>query len=328
MGSTETLVSLPITPRRSIATPVLMLTLCCFLWGFSFPAAQQAAIIVEKTVGDPPLSDLALRTSFSGWRNLIAALAYLLLTFPRQRGFTAHDIRSGCIIGTVSAAGVLLQLIGLRYTVPSTSAFLTALAVVFAPLAQMLLFRRAVSGRVWLSIALALGGMVLLSYPSSSSATGQFVQTPPFPLAGEIFTTIGALLFTGQILAIDRYGKTADVVRLTLVTLAAGAVVSLGTGLLSGAGVGLQLELVPKLATDMAFMWRFGVMALLATAISMHLMTRYQPLLTPAIATVVYCLEPVFGTAFSLVMGNESLSMYTLFGGSVILVAVVLVARE
>jgi drug/metabolite transporter (DMT)-like permease len=57
-------------------------------------------------------------------------------------------------------------------------------------------------------------------------------------------------------------------------------------------------------------------------------MNKYQPLVSPATASVVYCLEPLFGTLFSVAFRTEQLSQITLLGGSIILIAVIIVARS
>ena len=51
-------------------------------------------------------------------------------------------------------------------------------------------------------------------------------------------------------------------------------------------------------------------------------------LIAPATASVVYCLEPVFGTLFSIAFGTERLSAITIVGGVIIIGAVLIVARK
>ena len=79
---------------------------------------------------------MAVRPAFNALRFGAAALVYLLLTLPHQRHFSRADLLGGTSVGVFFTLGLFLQLVGLRYTTPSASAFLTALSVVFAPLAQ------------------------------------------------------------------------------------------------------------------------------------------------------------------------------------------------
>jgi len=42
---------------------------------------------------------------------------------------------------------------------------------------------------------------------------------------------------------------------------------------------------------------------------------------------VIYCLELVFATAYSGLLGAEALTLFTLAGGGIILLAVLLIAK-
>ena len=54
------------------------------------------------------------------------------------------------------------------------------LCVIFAPLAQTLLFRRPLGTRTIIAVLIALLGMFILSQPNPNAATAQtIVQTPP-----------------------------------------------------------------------------------------------------------------------------------------------------
>jgi drug/metabolite transporter (DMT)-like permease len=327
----------PTPPARSssAALPIAILALCCLFWGFSFPAMQITASAFEKALESASAhipgtrGELAARSIFNAWRFALATTCYFLITFPRQRHFTRADLVGGTAVGLTFCVGILLQLIGLRYTLPSTSSFLTALSVIFAPLAQAILLRRRLGVRTSIAALIALLGMLILSQPNPHASTSQTIaETPPIPHLGEILTIIGSLLFTSQILAIDHFGQSADATRLTLIMLLITCLFSLILGLsLGGAGFH-RAPVFSLLAHDKSFLACFAALALLSSMLSQYLMNRYQPLVSPATAAVVYCLEPLFGTLFSVAFATERLSGITLLGGSIILVAVLLVARK
>ena len=326
MGSVESVI-LEKPAQQSKLLPIAMLAVCCLLWGFSFPIAQRCAAIMERAGGSDQLGT-AVRSAFNALRFGVAALVYLLLTLPQQRHFSRADLLGGTSVGVFFTLGVFLQLVGLRYTTPSVSAFLTALAVVFAPLAQAGILKRKVSGTMWLSVILATGGTALLSWPGADSmGANSFVEKPPIPLLGEMLTVIASGMFTLQILALDRYGQSANPVRLTSVMFGVCAILS---ALISCAWGGASLfspAVLQTLASDVSFAWMFIALVLLCSLAAMHLMNKYQPLIAPAAATVIYCLEPVFATAYSGLMGAESITALTLAGGGIILIAVLLIAK-
>lgn len=318
----ETPVSVaPAPSQRRSGTAIVMLVVCCLLWGLSFPLVQKAMRIVEGTDGG-----MAGPLVFNGWRFLSAAALYVMLTAKRQRRFLADDWRGGLSTGLFFGAGVFFQLWGLRYTTPSISAFLTALAVVFTPIAQSLVLRRPVRARVWLSVAMASFGTLLLSWQGGGSA-GELVQTPPVPFMGEILTVFSATMFTGQILALDRYGKHADAARLTFLMFASCGVASLCLGVAAGGSHYLMPAALVRVFTNGQFLVLMLLLVALCSVMAMHLMNSFQPLIAPAIATVVYCMEPVFATGYSLALGAERLTLHVAVGGAVILLAVLLIAR-
>src|SRR5205814_2215132 len=202
-------------------------------------------------------------------------------------------------------------------------------AAIFAPLAQTLLLRHLPARRTFLAIIVALVGMFILSQPNPHATTPQTIaQTPPFPHLGEILTIVGALLFTVQILTIDHFGQVADPTRLTLIMLASTSIASFILSLSLGGAPFHRGAVRHSLIHNQTFLICFVLLALLSSMLSQYLMNRYQPLIPPATAAVVYCLEPVFGTLFSVAFATERLSAITMIGGVIIILAVLIVARK
>jgi drug/metabolite transporter (DMT)-like permease len=314
--------------RRVAAAAVGALAICCLCWGFSFPVMQIATREVETATGLPVLDtglELSIRATFNGWRFGAAAALYGLITIARQRRFTSGEIVGGVVVGLFFAGAMFLQVLGLRYTRPSASAFLTALAVVFAPIAQAVLLRRPVGVRVWAAVGLAMTGIAVLSQADASShAVNTIAIAPPVPYLGEILTVLAALMFTGQILSLDHYGKASDPTRLTLVVLVTTGFLSLLCGALFS-GELYDAHVVSRLVNSRQFWWSFWMLVVFSSVIALHLMNRWQPFVAPATAAVVYCLEPVFATLFSVGFSAERLTIATLLGGLLVLIAVLTV---
>ena len=334
-------------PAQATRRAVALLAFCCLLWGYSFPTMKVAIAAFEHNlpaaaVGRtdnpphadgqrpilPPSLEGGINATFNGWRFTLATLLYWLLTRARQRGHSRAELRGGFMIGAFFSAGMFVQIAGLRYTLPSISGFLTALAVVFAPLAQAFLFRRHVGLYTWLAIAVAIAGIVILSLPNPDAVRALPPVNPPIPYLGEALTILGAVLFTCQILCVDHYGRQADATRLTLVMFATTALLSLALGaVLGGSGI-YNGHVLSGVATDHTFHWSLLTLVAFTSVLALHLMNLYQPFIAPAKACVVYCLEPVFATLFSVLFQTERLTAATVLGGAVILAAVLLVARQ
>ena len=57
-------------------------------------------------------------------------------------------------------------------------------------------------------------------------------------------------------------------------------------------------------------------------------MNTFQPKVSPATASVVYCSEPLFAAMFSVLLGTERLTLLTVVGGGAVLAAVLTVAAR
>jgi drug/metabolite transporter (DMT)-like permease len=223
---------------------------------------------------------------------------------------------------------MLLQVYGLRYTLPSVSSFLTALPI-FAPVAQSIVMRRRVGGIVWLSVGIAVVGIGVLAISGTDATTrGPLVHRPPIPFFGEILTILGAMMFAAEILCVDRFGQHANASRLTVVMLLTAGFISLAIGLAAGGGALQRPSMVNLLIHDGSFTWSLTGLVVFSSVLALQLMNMWQPRIAPATATVVYCLEPVFGTVFSVMFGTESLTASTIVGGAIILCAVLTISQK
>lgn len=332
--------------RTGVAVAIAALAFACLLWGMSFPLMKGAAatfdgVVARAVVGPgarPAMPDLAVRATFNAWRFALGTVLYLAVLRPRLREFSRADVLGGLVVGGFYGGGVLLQLLGLQFTLPSVAGFLTSMAVVFTPLGQAILFRRPVGRRVALGVMLATVGVATMSLPAvdagaAATTTAAAATPPPLPMLGQALVLASAVLFTGQILALDHFGGSrpggpapADPARLTLVTFAAAAALNAAGALPLGAASLHRAEVLAPLWGDWRFTLAMAVLVVLSLVLAMHLMNRYQPAVSPAAAAVIYCLEPVFATAFSVALGSERLVWPTVVGGAAILAAVLVVA--
>src|ERR687890_2452016 len=110
----------------------LLLVLVTAVWGWTFVVVQDAISAFGV------LGFLALRFTLAS-----LALSPILLS-----GITRRTLLVGGGIGLVLAMGYLSQTLGLLYTTPTNSGLITGLFVVFAPLADRLLFGANLSRQV------------------------------------------------------------------------------------------------------------------------------------------------------------------------------------
>lgn len=305
----------PLNPNRATA----MLVLCCVFWGLSFPLMPIAVDGLAHKAGQPT-DGIAVGATINAWRYGAAAILLALAVLPSWRRLSRDEVTGGLVLGAIMGVGMFLQILGLAWVLPSVSGMLSATPVVLAPLAQALILRRPVTTRIWLCALIAAVGCVVLTWGGAAAhAQGSLTTQPPFPYAGELVTLASALCFTGFILLIGRVAPRAggtsrlcSVMFLGVAVLNGSLAVAFGDPDLYAITNAAELALAPLWATAM------GALVVLCTIGALWLMNRAQPSMSPARAAVLYTLEPVFGTLFSLLMGQERLTAWTVCGGMLV----------
>lgn len=292
MTSSSATLPLPSEARPS-RLPDLVLLLITVVWGGTFLAVQTAL----QWAG--PFGFVALRFGVAG------ALA-LLLSWRQLRGLTRAELRAGVLMGAVLCGSYGLQTMGLGLIASSKSAFLTALYVPLVPLIMLLLFRRPPPLAAWLGIAVAFGGLVLLSDPRGLEWS--------FGL-GEALTLAGAAMIALEICLLGRYAGGCEPRRMAVVQLL--TVALLATLLMLATG-----EAAPQPTPGLIGC----VLGLgLATTLIQVAMNWAQQTVPATRATLIYAMEPVWGGLVGWLAG-EPLTVPALCGAALI-VASVLVAE-
>lgn len=308
---------------RGIQTRAALLLLAANLfWGWSFPAMKWVVAEMQRLA--PGAGELAATATFIGWRFGLGTLLYFAFSLRKQRGFTRAEFLGGLTTGLCFVTGLLLQILGLRYTLPSISGFLTSMVVLFIPLAQRLILKKPTPPGTWPAVLLALAGLVVLT----ATGPGDLAAQPPFPFAGELLTVLGSLAFTGQVLFLDHYGQHAASERLSLVQFGVTGFVGLALGILVDGGTHFyRPEVLIALAGNWTIQWGLPTLVIFSTVAAFHLMNQNQPLLAASTAGVIYCSEPLFATMFSIILGVESLHRNLVVGGLLILAAIIWINR-
>ena len=269
-----------------------------FIWGTSF-------VIVKTALADAsPLMFLLLRFVVAG----VAMLALFRRSLvPTEPG----TLRAGAVIGFFLFAGFAFQTVGLHYTTPTKSAFITALSVPLVPLLLVFVLRHRPRWESLAGIAAATLGMYLLTVPPGELQIAR----------GDLLTLVCALAFAGHIVAIGRYAPRFNYSQLALwqvlTALALFAVAAPAAGL-----AGLDpLEVRWSLRLCLAV----GVTGVLATALAFSVQTWAQQFTLPTHTAIIFSLEPVFAALTSFVVLQERLGGRGLLGAGLILLGVLLV---
>jgi drug/metabolite transporter (DMT)-like permease len=256
------------------------------VWGWTFVVVQ-GAISAYGVLGF-----LALRFALAG-----VALAPVLLS-----GVTRRTLIVGSGIGLVLAAGYLFQTLGLLYTTPTNSGLITGLFVVFAPLADRLLFGVRPTRLVIVAVFLSLLGMVLLTGGGPEGVN-----------PGDLLTLLCAAALGLHIALLSRYAAGHDAGGLTFAQIFAMAAL-----------FALLWPFFEPVQMPPQEVW-FAILltGLVASAAAFYVQTFVQQRLPAARTAVILTMEPVFAALFGYWLAGDRLVAVQIAGAALILSALV-----
>lgn len=274
------------------------LALVAVIWGSTFVVVKQALADVST------LYFLFLRFS-------LASLCLLLLFAPAFRKMTWREfgqgLGGGAIAGLFLWLGYILQTVGLKYTTAGNSGFLTGLYIVLVPLIGAAVLRKRPSGRELLGIAIATGGMVVMTLPS---LLANFRMN-----RGDLLTVGCAVAFAFHLLTVGHYSQRRRTEALALGQIACAAMLS---------GLSLRLESL-HVVWSRAVWIAIILTAIFATAAAFALQTWAQRYTTPTRTALIFALEPVVALVTAVALGGEALTLYAVAGGTLILAGILAV---
>jgi drug/metabolite transporter (DMT)-like permease len=265
----------------------LLLVAVTAVWGWTFVVVQDAIAIY----GVIPF--LAVRFVLAG-----AALTPVYATKLKLR-----TLLVGGGIGAVLAAAYLFQTLGLLFTTPTNTGFITGLFVVFAPLADRLLFGTNIPRQVILATVLSLIGMALLAGGG-----------PEGPNLGDFLTLLCAAALGLHIALLSRYAASYHAGALTLAQILAVALLFV-----------VVWPFFDPVSLPPAGVWvALLITGLLASAGAFLVQTTVQQYIPAARTAIIMTMEPVFAALFGYWLAGDRLVAVQILGALMILSALVI----
>jgi len=265
------------------------LVCAALLYGVTFPLVHDA------------LADITPFAYLLG-RFGIATLVLLPVALPALRTPGVERrmlVRAGLTAGVILFGGYATQTIGLQYTSPSTSAFITGLYVVITPVIEAVVSRRLPRAPVLAGIVIATAGLYLL--------TGADVRLG----RGELFTLACAVLFAFHIVYVGAYANRLSPTQFTALQIGAVALLSVAPTAEQGVGTLSALAVFAVVFTGVA-----------CSALALPLQLWGQRRIPATRAALILLAEPVFAGVAGYVDG-ERLGPGRLVGAVAILLGIV-----
>ena len=277
----------------------LILLGCSVIWGSAF-VAQSAAM------------DLGMQPyAFTAVRMLAGALCLMPFIYLRRRialpatkTGKVRLVKSGMLIGVTVAVASCFQQAGLQYTTAGKGAFLTALYILLVPIVGAAFFHRKTGLWTWLCLIIGAVGLWFLSITESFTLE-----------KGDALMVLCALVFTLQILLVDKFAPDFDPLTLCcLEFLTAGLLSFLPMAIFEGFGF---QNIRPAI-------WCILYCGIFSCGIAYWLQIVGQRHLPPALASLIMSFESVFGAIFGAQILHERMTARELLGCALIFAALVL----
>jgi drug/metabolite transporter (DMT)-like permease len=267
------------------------------LWGATFVLAKAALVYIS------PLFFLALRFS------LAAIVLALMFRGPVRIQFRRAMVAGGALTGIFLFLGYLFQTLGLQYTTPTKSAFITGLTTVMVPLLASLVYKNRPRVSELVGVLVATLGMGLLTLEGPFGSIGR----------GDLLTLLGAAAFAAHIVTLGHFSESMGFELLSVAQVSAAAVSAL---LLVGWVEPVRIQWQPVV------FWAILITGLLCTALAFTVQAWAQRYTSSTRTALIYALEPVFAWITSFLLLGESLSGRAAGGAVLILAGVLLIEMK
>ena len=272
--------------------PLALLTVAA-AWGFAFVVMKDA--IQRQSVNN------FLFTRFS-----IAAIVLILIKPGCLKCFNKDLLQRGGLAGVFLGFGYITQTLGLERTGAAITGFITGLYVVFTPILASIILKEKITRFIWVCILIATIGLGLLSIHGFSVGIG------------ELFVLASAFFYGVHIIALSKWSAKRDPYALTVIQLSICA-------LLSGiASIPNGYSLPPDLGV-----WAVVIFtAIFATSIAFIIQTWSQAHISATKVAVILTMEVVFAAFFAILFGGERLTIQSLSGGVLVIIAMYLIVLK
>ena len=278
----------------------LLLVLAAMIWGAAFVAQSVGMDYVE------PFTFQAVR-SLLGSLVLLPVIALMDKKGNAKKPVTPRQKKdllvAGCSCGIFLFIACALQQVGLLYTAPGKSGFITSLYIILVPIFGIFLGKR-LSPWVIGSVILGVVGLYLLCGGGSFSMG-----------KGELLTLGCAAAFSFHILTVDRFSTRVDGIRLSSLQFFVCSLLS---------AVCMVIWEHPDWTNLLRCWLPIAYTGILSAGVGYTLQIVAQEHTEPAVASLLMSLESVFSVIFGWLLLKQGLSGPELLGCALVFAGVIL----
>jgi drug/metabolite transporter (DMT)-like permease len=252
-----------------------------------------------------PAIELLPTFNFLADRFTIAVIVMIAVRPSVLKKFNKNILKQGFYLGLALGLGYVTQTIGLLFSTAAITGFFTGLYVALTPLLAWVFLKHKVSKKALVGVSLATVGLGVLSIGDFEFGWG------------EISLLACAVLFALHIVGLGIWSSNHDTYALTIVQLATcGVVCWIGAFAFEG---GAMMPPTGEVWFAIIFC------ALLATALAFFVQTWAQSFLDSSRVAIILTSEVVWAALISYSVGQEEPTASSLTGGTIMLLAMLIV---
>lgn len=286
--------------KKGILGKILLL-IVAILWGSSLTVVKVASDTFE------PNMILAIRFS-------VSAIILSIIFWKKLREMDKSDVKSGLIIGIFLFMAYSAQTIGVGYTDPGRSAFLSASYCVIVPFLAWFALKKRPDKFNMIAAAFTIVGIYFVSMAGGDG--GSVFDQGREAILGDGFALLSGLLFAAHIVAVTKFSKGKDPILMTILQFIMAAVLSIIVTLVFEDNSGIVITKKAVLEV--------GYLAVMCTTVALLLQNIGQKYATASSAALILATESIFGILIPVFLGIETLTRNKIIGFVLIFIAILI----
>lgn len=276
-----------------------ILFLVAVIWGSGFIFSQMA---LDAQIS--PFIIMAIRFS-------IATLILGIIFYKKIVGLIKYEIKAGIITGLFLYLAFAFQTIGLKYTTPSSNAFLTAINVIIVPIIFWVVYKKVPRKSLILGSLLAVIGVGLITVQKGFSIS-----------MGDTLSLLCSVGFAFHIFCIGHYGKKVEVAKLIVLQMGVAAILSVVSTLI------FDNKVIAETTFTMEGIIAVVYLGVMSTCLAFFLQTYAQKYTSAVKTSIILSSEALFATLFSVALGYDILTVRMVVGGLLIFMATIVAEKK
>ena len=268
-----------------------MLLMAALIWGSSFIVMKNAVDFIS------PFTLLCIRF-------VLSTIFITCLFFNKIKEIKKQDLIGGFLAGLALFSAFSIQTFGLQLTTPGKNAFLTDVYCTIVPLLSWLYFKKSPDRSQIFAAILCFIGVGFVSLDSSLKIN-----------LGDIYTLIGGFLYAVHIIVCEKAMKNTSPIIITALQFAFASIFSfIAASLFEDISVVFHI--------DSSIYLQILYLAFFATTLCYLFQNVGQKFVNENIAALLLSLESVFGVFFSILFGQEIMTLQIGLGFMIIFISV------